>query len=186
MGDGLLVLFGLDDPAGAALDAVRCGLEMLEVVEAMRPYLETHFGKHLPIGLGLHYGEVVLGTVGIGSRRQLTAIGDPVNLASRIESANKETGTEFLISQAAYEQVRDRILTGQRFELEIKGKTGTYAAYEVVGLYSHTTSVGATLDSTFIGRQLELTQLGNLIKGSPSGFQSATILAPASAGKKSY
>ena len=80
----------------------------------------------------------------------------------------------------AHSRANDITIRQQR---EIRGKAEPVQTYEVVGLYSHETSVDAAMDSTFVGRQRELAQLGELIKGSPSGFQSATIVAPASAGK---
>lgn len=134
VGDGLIALFGLEDSAGATLDAVRAGLDMLQAVEAMQPYFEAQFKTNLHIGIGVHYGEAVLGAVGVGERRRLTAIGDAVNLASRIESANKEAGTRFLISQDAFEQVRGRVQVGRQFDLTIKGKSGKYTLHQVVGL----------------------------------------------------
>ncbi len=70
MGDGLIALFGLDDSAGATLDAVRAGLDMLQEVEAMQPYFEAQFKTNLRIGIGVHYGEAVLGAVGVGERRR--------------------------------------------------------------------------------------------------------------------
>lgn len=134
IGDGLMALFDSNDPTGPTLNAVRAGLEMLKAVEAMQAYFEAQFKINFRIGIGVHYGEVVLGTVGSGDNRRLTAIGDAVNLASRIESANKEAGTEFLISEEAHEQIKDHVRIGKHCDLAIKGKTGTYSLHEVVGL----------------------------------------------------
>jgi adenylate cyclase len=136
IGDGLMALFDTHASTDPTLNAVRAGLEMLKAVEAMQAYFEAQFKINFRIGIGVHYGEVVLGTVGSGDNRRLTAIGDAVNLASRIESANKEAGTEFLISEEAYGQVRDHVRIGKHCDLAIKGKTGTYSLHEVVGLVS--------------------------------------------------
>lgn len=133
MGDGVMALFGLARPESAVEDAVDAGLEIIAAVHAMRPYVEAQFQASLRAGVGIHYGDVVLGAVGAGERRRLTAIGDAVNLASRIEGANKEAGTEVLISEAAWEVVKDKVEVGRRVEMGIKGKTGVYALYEVVG-----------------------------------------------------
>ena len=134
MGDGVMALFGLDNAPNPTLNAVRAGLEMLEQVEAMQPYFELHYKTNFRIGIGVHYGEVVLGAVGAGERRRLTAIGDAVNFASRIESANKEAGTGFLASEDAYAQIQDQVRVGKHFDIKIKGKTGEYSLHEVVGL----------------------------------------------------
>jgi len=84
----------------------------------------------------------VLGTVGTGDRRQLTAIGDAVNLASRVESANKEAGTDFLISESAYQQVENYVVVGKQCDYAIKGKTGTYSLHEVISLKTEPQAVG--------------------------------------------
>jgi adenylate cyclase len=135
MGDGIMALFGVTHPETAALDAVRAGLEMLQAVEAMQPYFEVHYKTNFRIGIGVHYGEVVLGAVGTGERRQLTAIGDAVNFAARIESANKDAGTEFLISEEMHDQVEKQVVIGKHCEFLIKGKTGTYSLHEVISLH---------------------------------------------------
>ncbi len=131
MGDGLMALFGVEDPAGAALRAVKAGLEMLEAVARFKPYLESVYAKSFQIGIGLHYGEAVVGT--IGRLKRLTAIGDAVNLASRIEAANKEEDTRFLISEDTYALVRDRVRIGRCVHLNLPGKSGFYNLYEIIG-----------------------------------------------------
>lgn len=135
MGDGLMALFGVDHPEEAALRAVRAGLEMLEAVEQLRVYLENIYAMSFQIGVGVHYGEVVLGSIGAKDARRMTAIGDAVNLASRIEQANKEYGTHLLISEHAYDEVRQQVRVGREFaDTALKGKSGRYRLYEIVGL----------------------------------------------------
>ena len=134
MGDGLMALFGVENPDGAALRAVRAGLEMLEALERLKPYLQTVYGRSFEIGIGVHYGEVVVGTVGAMNRQRVTAIGDAVNLASRIEAANKLAGTKFLISEQTYKQVTGRAHVNQALRLSLPGKSGQYTLFEVVGI----------------------------------------------------
>ena len=97
LGDGLLAMFGapIDDPQAAA-NAVAAGREMLLAIE------ESNVGNPWPIriGIGVHIGETVTGTVGSPLRKEYTVIGDTVNLASRLESLNKEVGSQFLVSDA--------------------------------------------------------------------------------------
>ncbi len=133
MGDGLLALFGVENNDNASLKAVKAGLEMLEEMGRLRPYLQTIYDRCWEIGIGIHYGEAVIGTIG-GSVRRTTIIGDSVNFASRIESANKELGTNLLVSERVYEMVKDNVLVNQRAKLKIKGKTGEYALYQIIGL----------------------------------------------------
>jgi adenylate cyclase len=134
MGDGLMALFGVDPGSGAALEAVTAGLEMLAAVDRLKPYLTGLCHKSFEIGIGLHSGVVVVGAVGAPNNKSVTAIGDAVNLASRVESANKAVGTSFLISEDTFAQVRNHIQVGRRVDVTLPGKSGSYNLYEVKGL----------------------------------------------------
>ncbi|HEY9284943.1 MAG TPA: adenylate/guanylate cyclase domain-containing protein [Pyrinomonadaceae bacterium] len=135
MGDGLMALFGVDDPADAPLRAVRAGLGMIEEVGRLRPHFESLYDASFRIGVGVHYGEAIVGTVGATGKRRMTAIGDAVNFASRVEAANKEYDTELLVSAETYERVRGRVVAGREIARAVlKGKAGAHALYEVLGL----------------------------------------------------
>jgi len=135
MGDGLMALFGLgDNEQDVALRAVQAGLAMLEAMDALKPYLETAYGRSFDMGIGIHYGCAVVGSVGAVGHERITAIGDAVNLASRIESANKRTGTRMLVSQEVYDEIGPRLQIGRSPSVEIAGKTGDYQLHEVLGL----------------------------------------------------
>jgi len=97
LGDGFLAMFGapIDDPA-AASNAIAAAQDMLRAIEASNP----DSSWPLRIGIGLHIGEAVTGTVGSPRRKEYTVIGDTVNLASRLESLNKEFGSQLLVSDA--------------------------------------------------------------------------------------
>lgn len=131
MGDGFMALFGVDNPDRAAERAIRAGMGMLAALEELNPSLEGLYQRRLRIGIGVHYGWTVIGTIGDPKNPKMTAIGDAVNLASRIEAANKPLETTFLISQEAYDEAKDHILVGQSFRVEIPGKSGEYCLYEV-------------------------------------------------------
>src|SRR6266568_569104 len=186
VGDAMMVLFGApvahaDDPERAVRAALALQDELVRFNQ--RQHHQQKANVNLQMRIGINTGEVLAGRVGGGQFGQYTVMGDSVNLASRLEHAARVG--HVLVGETT-QRFTNRVIRYQALSpMSIRGKAEPVQAYEVVGLYSHTTSVGATLDSTFIGRQHELTQLGNLIKGSPSGFQSATILAPASAGKSS-
>jgi adenylate cyclase len=134
MGDGLMALFGLDDPAGASLNAVEAGLAMLQAADNLKPYLERLYGKSFDIGVGIHVGEAIVGNLGAANDRHMTAIGDPVNMASRVESATKEARARLLISEEAYHEVKDDTIAGRTVRVPLKGKTGEYTLYEITGL----------------------------------------------------
>ena len=134
MGDGFMALFEADDPAEGALRAVKAGLELFDAVRNLKPYLEELYRKSFEIRVGLHYGQVVAGKVGTPGNKKLTVIGDTVNFASRIESANKQAGTQFLISEDTYALVKDQVRLGRQVRLTLPGKSGEYNLYEIVGL----------------------------------------------------
>jgi adenylate cyclase len=135
IGDGIMALFGVENPEGAALNAVKAGLDMLDEVDRFKDYVRATYKHEFEIGIGVHYGEAVVGMIGASNKKKETAIGDSVNFASRIESANKEAGTRFLISEDTYNQLADQVQIGKQSCLSVKGKSGQYNLYEVVGVH---------------------------------------------------
>ena len=131
MGDGMLAIFGAEDADDATLHAVRAGQAMLGEVEHMKPYVRAVAGKSFDIGVGVHYGQVVVGALGGPNAPKMTVIGDAVNMASRVESANKVTGTRFLISEAAYRELRGAVPVGRTFHVSLPGKAGEHTLHEV-------------------------------------------------------
>ena len=134
MGDGFMALFEAEDPVEGALRSTRAGLELIDAVQELKPYLEELYNKSFQIRVGLHYGQVVAGKLGSPGNKRMTVIGDTVNLASRIEAANKQAGTQFLISAETYALVREQVRTGRCVRVTLPGKSGEYDLYEVVGL----------------------------------------------------
>ena len=134
MGDGFMALFEADDPAEGALRAVKAGLNLLDAVRKLEPYLEELYHESFQIRIGLHFGQVVAGKLGSPGNKKMTVIGDTVNFASRIEAANKQAGTQFLISEDTYALVKEQVRVGKRVRLPLPGKSGKYNLYEVTGL----------------------------------------------------
>lgn len=135
IGDGIMALFGIDCSEDAPYCAIKAGVEMLEAVEEMQPYLEAVYGRGFRIGIGVHYGSVVVGGIGAPHVNKVTAIGDAVNFASRIESANKAAGTSFLISEDTWSELKDRVHVGRTFDnIQLPGKSRTPLLFEVIGI----------------------------------------------------
>jgi len=104
LGDGFLALFGAPlEAEDAAHRAVAAAREMLDANDRVNK--ATHWP--LRIGIGVHIGEVVAGSIGSPRRKEYTVIGDTVNFAARIEALNKEFNSQFLISQAVREALGD-------------------------------------------------------------------------------
>ena len=136
MGDGLMALFGLQDERGGSpvLRALQAALGMLAAVDQLKPYLRAVFDQSFDIGIGIHYGCAVVGSVGAVGRERVTVIGDAVNLASRIESANKLFGTRLLLSTEAYAQVAQTAQVRASYKTALPGKSGIHELFEVIEL----------------------------------------------------
>lgn len=131
-GDGILALFGaLEERANPVLDAIEAVRAMNADLVAFNEYLEQMFATSFRIRAGIHFGGVVVGNFDTGRMRKVAAIGDAVNLASRIESANKELGTHLLISEVAYEKVASVVHAEPTEPTKLKGKDGRYVLYAV-------------------------------------------------------
>jgi class 3 adenylate cyclase/hemoglobin-like flavoprotein len=125
LGDGFLAVFGLDGGASPCLDATRAALRMPERVAALNRSLEQGFGVTIDFGVGLHFGDVVVGDMGHPQKTQFSVIGDTVNVASRIEQSNKRFGTRILASSAFLAQVASSVKTGQRRRARIASRWET-------------------------------------------------------------
>jgi len=134
IGDGMMAIFGVSELKDAALNAVRAGITMLKQMKKMSPYFETIYDKPLRIGIGIHFGHAVVGTIGATHKKRETAIGDTVNLASRIESLNKKLNTSLLVSEVVYNLVKNQVTIGLKKQVSIKGKKDRHTIYEIKGL----------------------------------------------------
>lgn len=113
IGDAVMAEFGAPTSQGPeqdALNAVSAALAMRQVLATLRTTLEAQALPPLYNGIGISYGELVVGNVGSIQRLEYTAIGDTVNVASRIEGLTKLIGTDILITQSCYELVKDHIV----------------------------------------------------------------------------
>ena len=134
MGDGLLAVFGINEEDNPALAAVKTGLAVLEVAADMHQYVSMIYGCDFKVRVGIGLGEVIFGLMGDESSARETVVGDVVNPASRLESANKKTATTMLVSADVKLRTDDNIEYGRRFDLDLAGKDGRVAAYEVLGV----------------------------------------------------
>ncbi len=104
IGDGIMALFGIDrDPGTAARQALAAAAGMANALERLNRELEATLAAPLRMGIGIHAGHAVLGEMGYGRATGLTAIGDTVNVASRLETLTKEFGAQLVVSREVFE-----------------------------------------------------------------------------------
>ncbi|MGH7437744.1 MAG: adenylate/guanylate cyclase domain-containing protein, partial [Polyangiaceae bacterium] len=135
IGDAIMAVFGAPVPKpDDAVNAVRAAVRMRQALVALNERLEARGVPRLRTGIGIHTGEVVAGNIGSEKRMEYTVIGDPVNLASRLESNTKELGVNVLISEDTYELTKDVVTAKQVREITVKGRKQPVMTYEVLGL----------------------------------------------------
>ncbi|MDR1106748.1 MAG: adenylate/guanylate cyclase domain-containing protein [Treponema sp.] len=116
IGDAIMALWGAPVGHGDdALQAVLSGIEMIAALETFNKDQRGRGQKEINIGIGINYGEVTVGNIGAEQKRDYTVIGDPVNLASRLEGLTKIYRSPLLISEFLYGEL-------------VKGRTGTEGA----------------------------------------------------------
>jgi class 3 adenylate cyclase len=126
IGDGILVVFSDDDegvkPGDHAVRAVRCATEMVTAPSQFQT------------GAGLHTGLAVVGNVGSADKMEYTVLGDTVNLASRLESLNKEHKTSLLMSEATQSLLGGEVETMHLGTTAVRGKAAPIHLYTVTSL----------------------------------------------------
>lgn len=136
IGDGLMILYGI--PFGAnnssedAKNAIKASLMMLEEVELLNKKWKLE-GKttKISIGIGIHSGIVIAGNIGSAKRLEYSVIGDTVNLASRLESTNKQFNTNIIISESTYKLVKDSITLKSLDSVNVKGRNQEVNIYTI-------------------------------------------------------
>ena len=136
VGDEIIGIFGT---AGGVkqkncTDAIRAAIGMQYALERLNKIELKDFKVKLEMGIGINYGRAFIGHLGHPTHRQFSVIGDPVNMASRIQSQTRSTGTKVLISNSTYKNVDTSNLNmGQSFCASILGKEEPIEFYEVLG-----------------------------------------------------
>jgi class 3 adenylate cyclase len=131
MGDAIMAWFNAPVPQhDHTLRAVKTALMIRESIENL--YKELPVDSHLAFGLGIHYGEAILGLIGTEKRLEYTAISDAVNTAKRLQENSAKN--QILISKQAYERVKDEVQVLLHADMTLKGKTQVMQVFEVVGL----------------------------------------------------
>ncbi|MFH1136538.1 MAG: adenylate/guanylate cyclase domain-containing protein [Pseudomonadota bacterium] len=136
IGDAIMAVWGapLSQPKHASL-ACRASLEMMHELENLRKTwaLEDPGLPFIDIGIGLNSGPMVVGNMGSDTRFDYTVMGDSVNLGSRLEGANKQYGTNIIIGEMTFEQVKEELICRELDAVAVKGKARPVRIFELLG-----------------------------------------------------
>jgi adenylate cyclase len=145
IGDAMMAVWGrfrndsreseLADDARQAVDAA---LAMRKELAILNESWRARNITELTIGIGIHQGEAVVGEIGSQERAELTAIGDCVNLGSRLEGATKEYGVDLLISDVVQQRVASHFICRSVDLVRVKGKTKPVEVFTVLGPHETT------------------------------------------------
>lgn len=161
IGDALMAVFGsplpLEDHAWCA---VQTAIEIRQRLAEFNAHRQAQNQEPIRIGIGINSDQVISGNIGSSKRMEFTAIGEGVNLASRLEVASRQYGCDIIISEMTYRQCADQIWVRELDRIYASGKNQPIAIYEVVGLRSEPLSEQKQqlIDRYHKGRQLYLEQ----------------------------
>ena len=131
IGDAIMAIFGLKESRQQTLRATNAALQMIDAMDEFKEYLTKAYGTNFDIRVGVHYGEVIVGNVGYGDDQKFTVIGDAVNVASRIEAINKDSGTRLLVSDVAYQKIKESVNVNNFLRLKLRGTSNLITLHEI-------------------------------------------------------
>jgi adenylate cyclase len=133
IGDAVMAFWGAPATnADHAVDACRTALACQHALRASG--LTDDSGRPLKVRIGINSGDMLVGNIGSEFRLNYTVIGDAVNVASRLEGANKEYGTEIIIGEETRRLAGDRLHVRELDRLMVYGRVGGLAIYELLGV----------------------------------------------------
>ncbi|MBI4610864.1 MAG: CHASE2 domain-containing protein [Candidatus Rokubacteria bacterium] len=132
IGDAIMALYNVPfyQPDHAER-AVRTALEFQQRLRPLAARFHAKYGGDLRCGVGVNTGDAVVGTIGAEQRLEYTAIGDAINLGSRLESVTKDFKVSIVISESTYQEVQGQFVTRYLGEVRVKGKEIPVKIYEV-------------------------------------------------------
>ncbi len=150
IGDAVMAFWGapVDDPEHAQ-HAVACALAMRKRCDELRPVWKARFGYEIFARAGVNSGNAVVGNMGSKHKYNYTVMGDMVNLASRLEGANKAYGTYLMISESTKALINDRFDLRELDLVAVKGKEQPVRVFEVLDTNGHTSAAALTNAAAF-------------------------------------
>ena len=134
IGDAIMAFYGAPIASDThPLQACRTAIRMSQRLVGLRQQWRDRGLPMVKIGIGINSDSVRVGNFGSNLRFDYTIIGDGVNLAARLEGATKQYGTETLISESTWEQVRDELVTRELDLIQVKGRQQPTRIFELMG-----------------------------------------------------
>ena len=135
IGDGVMAFWGAPVPNERhALDACAAALECQRLLAAQRAAAEQSGGTPLRMRIGINTGRMLVGNIGSNERLSYTVIGDPVNVASRLEPLGKLYGIEIIIGEETRIAAGDAVIVRRLDRVAVYGRSGGLAIYELLDL----------------------------------------------------
>ena len=132
IGDGVMALFGIEaGPAEGCRQALAAAQRMVDQVQMLSQALAEELAEPLRIGVGIHCGPAVVGRMGYGATIHLTAIGDTVNVASRLQDLTKEFSCHLVISEEVAQQAGLNLSALPRHEITVRNRREALAIFVV-------------------------------------------------------
>lgn len=134
IGDAIMAFWNAPiDQEEHAIAACRAALGMVKQLDELQRQWKARNQPEIHIGIGLNTGNAVVGNMGSVDRLSYTAMGDSVNLASRLEGLTKEYGVSIIISEFTHEKIKEILRCRKLDRVRVKGKRQPIAIYEVLG-----------------------------------------------------
>ncbi|MCC9641270.1 adenylate/guanylate cyclase domain-containing protein [Rhodopirellula sp. JC740] len=159
LGDGFMAIFGVGSQTEShGPRAVQAGCELACVVDSLQDRMLDAGWNEFAIGIGINTGIAVVGCIGSPKRQEYTAIGDTVNIASRVESLTKPLNRVLLITQSTRDSLPDSFEVQTLPDQTVKGKTTAVAVYAIILSTTTNASNCQTLPKQVPDRQPSLVQ----------------------------
>jgi adenylate cyclase len=149
IGDAIMAFWGApQEQPDHALLACQAGLRMMARLGELKTSWHEQGLPEIDIGVGINTGPMSVGFVGSQDRfYNYPVLGDAVNLASRLEGANKEYGTHVIIGPTTYEMVEDRVVARELDQVRVKGKRAPVKIHELIALAPAAPEVSAFVEA---------------------------------------
>ena len=139
IGDAIMAVWGApESSADDAKNAVKACLQMRMALAELNELRISRNQDPIRIGMGLHAGDAISGTIGSNERMEYTVIGNTVNTASRVEASTKSFGADLLITEQVLEKLNDSFTVNLAGAAEVKGRTEAIKMYKVSGYITNT------------------------------------------------